>query len=334
MALASAKRAVGLELDTGAARAVELSGTPQAAKLGAFASIELPDGAVEEGMVVHPEAVGEALKKLWDRGGFKSREVLLGVSNHGVMVRYATMPKVPAEKLDNVIRFQAQEHLPIPLNSAVLDYLVIGETATESGAALEVLLVAAQRDMLTGFIEALNAARLELIDIDVSTLALMRIIPPDTLSSTVAVVNVANGLSNILVASQGSPRLARLVSVKLKDISEVLGCSLRDLFTGAVAGSEMMPTVMGAWTKNLATEIRSSISYYQGQEGSADVSEIFLNGPGGRLGGLAADLEDMLGIPVRVLPPLKRYGRKAGGEAEDTLDYAISTGLARRGLEG
>ena len=178
MALASEEPSA--ELMPGS-RAVELRDRPRR-PLGAFASIELPEGAVEEGMVVHPEAVGEALKKLWDRGGFKSREVLLGVSNHGVMVRYATMPKVPAEKLDNVIRFQAQEHLPIPLNSAVLDYLVIGETATESGAALEVLLVAAQRDMLTGFIEALNAAR-ELIDIDVSTLALMRIIPPDTLSS-------------------------------------------------------------------------------------------------------------------------------------------------------
>jgi type IV pilus assembly protein PilM len=326
-----------LELDTGSARAVELSGTPQASKLHAFGCIDLPEGAVEEGMVVYPEAVGEALKRLWDAGGFKSREVLLGVSNHGVMVRYATMPKVPADKLDNVIRYQAQEYLPIPLNSAVLDYLVIGETTVESGAALEVLLVAAQRDMLAGFIEALSIARLELIDIDVSTLALMRVIPPETLSTTVAVVNVANGLSNILVASQGNPRLARLVSVKMKDISEVLGCSLADVFTGSVAASEMMPTVLSAWMKNLSSEIRSSVTYYQGQDGSAEVQEIFLNGRGARLRGIAAELEDLLGLSVRTLDPLERYSnsvRKAGGDSVETLEYAISTGLARRGLEG
>lgn len=337
MALGSAKRAVGLELDTGSARAVELSGTPQAAKLLAFGCIDLPEGAVEEGMVVYPEAVGEALKKLWNAGGFKSREVLLGVSNQGVMVRYATMPKVPLDKLDNVIRYQAQEYLPIPLSSAVLDYLVIGETTVDSVAVLEVLLVAAQRDMLAGFIEALSFARLEIIDIDVSTLALMRVIPPETLSTTVAVVNVANGLSNILVASQGNPRLARLVSVKMKDIAEVMGCSLGDVFTGAVAASEMMPTVLNAWIKNLASEIRSSVTYYQGQDGSAEVQEIFLNGRGARLRGVVAELEDLLGLSVRALDPLERYAnaaRKARGDAVETLEFAISTGLARRGLEG
>jgi len=336
MALSFSKRAVGLELDSGSVRAVELSGSPRAAKLGAFASIDLPEGAVEEGMVVHPDLVGEVLNELWAAGRLKSRQVLLGLSNHGVMVRYAAMPKVPLDKLDNVVRYQAQEYLPIPLSSVVLDYLVVGETTIDAAPALELLLVAAQRDMLGKFIEVLSLARLEIIDIDVSALALMRVLPASARTGTVAVVNVANGLSNVLVAAQGNPRLARLIPVKLKDICETLGCALGDLLTGLVASSEKTPPALSGWIKSLAAEIRSSISYYQGQDGSSDVEELFLNGPGSRLRGVASELEELIRLPVRVVSPLvvlSNYTRNAESESE-VMDYAVSAGLALRGLEG
>lgn len=336
MALSFSKRAVGLELDSGSARVVELSGSPWAPKLSAFASIDLPEGAVEEGMIVHPEVVSEALKELWATEHLKSRQVLLGLSNHGVMVRYATMPKVPLDKLDNVVRYQAQEYLPIPLSSVVLDYLVVGETTIDTAPALELLLVAAQRDMLSKFIEALSMARLEIIDIEVSALALMRVLPVSAGSGTVAVVNVANGLSNVLVAAQGNPRLARLIPAKLKDICEALGCSPGELLTGVVTASEKTPAVLNGWIKNLAAEIRSSISYYQGQDGSSEVEELFLNGRGSRLRGIVSELEELLGLPVRVISPLvdfSNYTRKAESESE-TMDYAVSAGLALRGLEG
>jgi len=332
MVLGINKKAIGLELDSDSVRAVELSGTAKEPKLSVYASVELPEGAVDEGAITSPEAVGAALKKLWDQSGFKSRELLLGISNQGVMVRYATMPKVPAEKLDNVVRYQAQEYLPIPLHSAVLDYLVIGETVLESGPALEVLLVAAQREMLNNFLEALALARLEAVDIDVSSLALMRTLPPDVASRTVVAVNVAHGLSHILVASKGNPRLARQVAVKARDLCESLSCSPESLFAGAAALPKKMPAAISGWVKNLASELRSSIAYYQGQDGSSEVEEIILTGRGAAFKGISSELKETLGLPVRTLDPLARYEASMEDRAPEAMDYAICAGLALRGL--
>ncbi len=337
MLFSSADRSVGLELDTGAARAVELNRNFGNPKLAALGAIILPPGAVEEGMVLEPEEVGRALKTLWSARGFKGREVLLGISNQAVLVRYATMPKVPLDKLDNVVRYHAQEYLPIPLANVVLDYLIIGEVSTEDKEELEVLLVAARRDMLEGFIEALTIAELEPRDIDVSSLPLVRVLPPATRGKTVAVVNASNGLSNILIATRGVPRLARLVSVKMKDIADQLSCPLEEVLIALEKPSKEAETVLHNWIDLLATEIRSLINYFQGQEGAEEIEEIFLNGRGARLPGIFEQLEDRLSVPLRKHNPMEQYVTPTFaqvGHHGEALEYAISAGLAHRGFGG
>jgi len=295
-------------------------------------SIFLPPGAVEEGMVVNPADVTAALEELWKKGTIKHRRVLLGVSNQGVLVRYTTIPKVTKDKMDNVIRFHAQELLPIPLESVVMDYMIIGEREEEGQARLEVLLVAARLDMLNSFMAALEKARLEPIDVDVSTLALMRILPETTANRTVAVVNVANGLSNILLSEKKIPMLARLVAVKIRDLAEQTGTTLEKVLQEAVSHNYYK-----SWLRNLVSEIRSSLTYYQNQSSSSNIEAIILNGRGARLPGIAAALEGSLDLPVKIINPLAgllNTERFTGGGGIEAVDYAICAGLARRGLEG
>lgn len=337
MKLAGAKRAVGLEIDTGIARAVEVSGTPDNPRLVNMAGVELAPGAIEEGMVVQPREVGEALIELWTSGEIKHRQVLLGVANQAVLVRYATIPKVPPDKLGNIIRFQAQESLPIPLESVVMDYQIIGEIEEEGRTVFEVLLVAARRDMLEGFLEALSIAKLEPDDIDVSTLALIHTLPEKAMDRTVAIVNIANGLSNILVSDHGRPRMARLVSYKLKDLADGLGCSLEDILSDQVYKAGNAVQVFDRWSESVVAETRSSLTYYQNQASASELEAIILNGRGARLRGIAGKLEAELELPVRIVNPFAAYknaDEKNLGSGIDAVEYAICAGLARRGLEG
>jgi type IV pilus assembly protein PilM len=332
MSPAQGRKSVGLEIDSGVIRAVELSGSAASPRLNGMASIALPPGAVEEGMIVNPDEVSGALNQLWKSGDIKHRRVLLGVSNQGVLVRYTTIPKVPKDKMDNVIRFHAQELLPIPLESVVMDYMVIGERDEEEKTQLEILLVAARLDMLNSFMSALDQASLEPVDVDVSTLALMQVLPDAAKDRTVTVVNVANGLSNILVSVNNTPKLARLVSVKIKDLAEQTGLSLENALQEAVRHDYYK-----SWLRNLVSETRSSLTYFQNQSNSSNIEAIILNGRGARLPGIAAALEGSLGLPVKIINPLsglQNAGRFTAGKGIEAVDYAICAGLARRGLEG
>lgn len=343
MRFGSAGSVVGLELDVGEARVVELRGSVQNPVFIAGGRIDLPDGAVEEGMVVHPDAVGSSLAELWRKSGIGSREVVVGVSNQGVLVRFAAFPEVPRDKLDNVVRFQAQDHLPVPLDNVVLDYAVVGEIKNEAGAQVEVMLVAARRDMLGRFLAALSAAHLKPRDIDVASLALLRMRPASNRSEVTALVNIANGLSNILVTAAGVPRLVRLMSANLQEAAEMLGGRQvglplhRVVPGGGAAGKQQqqLPEALLPWVENLAGEIRSSTGYYQTQAGAA-VERVLLSGQGARIDGLIAQLQESLGIPVGIIQPLDGIDISAVADAgikHAAPDFTVSIGLARRELE-
>ena len=338
MAFDSRRRVIGLEIDTGTARAVEMSGTVSAPKLVNLGSVPLPDDAVKEGMVLEPEQVGDALKNLWQKSGFKEREVILGVSNQGVLVRHVTIPKVPLDKLKNVVRFQAQDHLPIPLESVVLDYIVLGESSASGDAeiTLEILLVAARRDMLDNFLKALKIARIEPADIDVSSMALINLLPQKAMDMTIALVNISNGLNSILVSKEGKPRLARLGSVKISDLAASLGCSLHKIFEAIDPSDIQSSVVLENWINSLAVEVRSLLTYYQDRSGQSRVEGVLLNGRGAIFQGIAENLEDYLELPVRIFNYLEAYApakRRLLKSDFAAIEFSISAGLALRGLE-
>lgn len=352
---------MGLELDSGEIRAVELTGSPSAPSLSAMGRMPLPSGAVSEGVVQQPAAVAGALEELWHRAGIVSREVILGVFNQAVLVRMAKFPGVAADKVAQMVRYQAQEHIPVPISTVVLDYAVVGQASEEAGNTLEVLLVAARRDMLKSFLEALEAAGITPLDIDVSPLALIRNLAPQASRGTVVILDIALGLSNLLIISRNAPRLVRLLPIGLQGAAEQIGCSPDDLVPASwpedlqrhadLCANEAAATLdkdlpadpersgglenetLSGWAGTLEGEIRSSIGYYLGQPGSAPVDGLLLSGRGARLEGLAGHLQERLKIPVNVLQPLAGVNnREAYGGFSYEQDFSVSVGLARRGL--
>ena len=90
---------IGLDIGSTAVRAAEVRTGGDIPVLVRAAQVPLPAGAVESGEVRDPEAVGEALKQLWHRGGFRSRQAEMGVGNQRVVVREVTLPALPEKEM-------------------------------------------------------------------------------------------------------------------------------------------------------------------------------------------------------------------------------------------
>lgn len=335
----TAKQAIGLEFDTGIVRVAELAGKVDNPKVLKLSSLPLFEGAVKEGIISEPEQVGKVLTELWQKAGLKDRKVVLGVSNQGVLVRHIKVPSVPLDKLKNIIHYQAQEYLPLPIESVVIDYLVLREleNAEKQEKELEILLVAARRDMLDIFLETLRLARLEPLDIDVSTMAMIGSLPIKAMDMTVAIVNIANGLNGILVSAKGKPHLARLGLVKISDLADSLRCRLEEIFDPFIVHQSGVDDIKSRWITALAGEIRSSLTYYNDQPNTSIVEGVLITGRGAQFEGIAASLEGYLGLPVRVFNPVKNItanSRKIFKDSNEMLEYTVSASLALRGLEG
>src|SRR6266516_1974192 len=106
---------VGLDIGSTGVRAAELAmrGTPPT--LVRVGQVPLPAGAVASGEVRDANVVAEAIRELWRRGKFGSKEVILGVANQRVVVREVSLPWLADKELRASLPFQVQEYVPIPL---------------------------------------------------------------------------------------------------------------------------------------------------------------------------------------------------------------------------
>ena len=142
------KKIAGLEISPGQIRVVELTKVSPKPKLINLGSAALPVDVIKDGLIKDPDVVSEALKKLWRETGIKTKDVLLGLNNQYVVVRVANMPKSDPSQRDKTIRYQAQEYLPVPVNSVELDYLVIDEDLSGKPNEMKVMLVAGGKNMI------------------------------------------------------------------------------------------------------------------------------------------------------------------------------------------
>ena len=132
-------------------------------------------GVFSEGEVSDPEGLGDALKELFSQHKL-SRTVRVGLASQRVAVRTLRLPLIEDHReLETAIRFQAQDHIPMPLDQAVLDWQVVGHSTGENGERqVDVVAVAARRDMLGGLMQALSRAGLRPVGIDLSAFGMIR----------------------------------------------------------------------------------------------------------------------------------------------------------------
>ena len=169
-----AKSVVGLDIETGsvAATQVRVNGATEVVGGGV---IPLSPGVFREGEVADPEALGQAIKELLAQQKL-GREVRVGIANQRVAVRSMRLPAIDnRDELETAIRFQAQDHIPMPLDQAVLDWQVVGHTTDENGERkVDVVAVAARRDMVAQLLDALAVAGVRPIGIDHSAFGMIR----------------------------------------------------------------------------------------------------------------------------------------------------------------
>jgi len=143
-----AKETVGLKIGASylSAAAIEVNGS---ARLVQVAREPIPRGIVVGGEVKDVDALTEALKFFFKRHGLSKRNVRIGIANNRIGVRTIELTGIEDPKqVANAVRFRAQEALPIPVDQALLDYQVLGETVEDGQSKKRVLLVVAYRELV------------------------------------------------------------------------------------------------------------------------------------------------------------------------------------------
>jgi type IV pilus assembly protein PilM len=354
-----AKSLVGLKIGSSqlAAARVQNGDTPE---LVQAVRDPLEAGIVVGGELRDPEALAVALKDFFSRHKLPRRGVRLGIANNRIGVRTFDVVGIEDPKqLDNAIKFRAQEVLPIPIEEAVLDYQVLGGSTNDEGQPVRrVLLVVAYRDLVDRYVLACRKAGIQVVGIDLEAFALLRALAEPRPEAALGVAGSEHGA--LVAVSVGHERSTFAVSDgRVCEFTRVLewgGWAINVAIARALdkapseaepikralsfAGSGALPdgitqaqldTARDAAAKQLQTfarELVSSLQFYQGQPGSLGIAEIVVTGGTTHLPGFGAELERLLGVPVRVGDPLARVKvSKKVREREQVGSLAVAIGL-------
>jgi type IV pilus assembly protein PilM len=322
MAKKRATNIVGLEIEPSAVHAasVTVNGRIEV-KSAAVAPLEA--GIVRDGEVNDVEGLAEALRSLYREHKGLDKKVRIGVANQKIVVRVLELPPIEDHKeLEAAVRFSAQDQIPMPLDSAVLDFQPLGIVETENGPRQRVLIVAARRDMVDRVLAACRAAGLKPEGIDLSAFAMIRALYRPAASGPAEPVLYLSvgGLTNLAVAEGTTCLFTRVVGGGLEAIAVELA-ERKALTLDHARGwlrhvglvtplaeiesddqdeiVEEARTVLLDGVRRIGGEVRNSLDFHHAQEGmSLRVQRAVLTGAAATVPGFDDALAAELGLPV------------------------------------
>jgi type IV pilus assembly protein PilM len=331
----------GLNIEAGSVGVADVS-VNGSAELAGSVVYPLQPGVFHEGEVIDSDGLVAALKHLFSENKIPKR-VRLGIGNQRVVVRTIRLPAIEDPKeMEAAIRFQAQEQIPMPLDQAVLQHQLVGGVPAEEGVGpqVDVVVIAARRDMVTSFVQCLRRAGLEPGGIDLSAFGMIRALgglsapPPVEVEpgeaprpqEAVLYCNVGD-VMNLAVARGRSCLFTRVSGTGMEAIIGRVA-SERGLtpehaeqwlvHVGLEAppeGIEGDPEIVAAARRalrdgaaGLVDELRLSLDYYRALESAVPVSSILLCGTGSAVPGLGAAMEEQVGLPISSARPASLAG--------------------------
>jgi type IV pilus assembly protein PilM len=349
----SGRTVVGLDVEPGLLAAAEVRMNGAVAVERAATAI-LDPGVVRDGEVADPGSLAEALKAFFSEHKL-GRRVRVGVANQRIVMRTLDLPKIADPKdLDAAVRFQAQEHIPMRLDQAVLDFHSLGSVMTDEGERTRVVLVAARRDMIQRLLEAIRGAGLRPTGIDLSAFAVIRALGDvsaggeEGVAGPALYINVA-GMTNLAIAEGTMCRFTRVTSggweTMIEGLAERRGLTLEHSrqwlsHVGltdpieAVEGDPEIVTearqVLADGTRRVAEEVRNSLDYYR-QEAAVAVSRAVLTGPAVAVRGFPEQLSADLGVPVETRVVAEARPGALAGIEPGVMTVAAGLAIQERG---
>ncbi len=294
----------------------------------------------------------DALRTLMREKSIRPAPLLMSVSGQTVFPRFVKLPPVTKDKIYQMVRYEAEQNVPFPIEEVVWDYQLIGDAADgEQGA----MIVAIKNDSAASLTNCVEAVGLEPEIVDVAPLAIANCVQmsyPD-LDSCTMVLDIGARSTNLVFLEEGrvfyrtipvagntiTQEIAK--SFQVDDFREAEQLKLEKGFValgGNYASEDETAEKLSKVIRNVVTrlhaEINRSINFYRSQQGGSAPSRVLLTGGSSTISHMDTFFREKLKVDVDYLNPFGsvEIGGKVDADkvGEDFYGLAEVVGLAMR----
>jgi type IV pilus assembly protein PilM len=360
MPIPKKNKLVGLDIGSHSIKLVEIDDTKKGMVLKNFGIIGLPKDAVVEGTVREMEIVASAIKNLYKNLKVKNKNVAIAISGFSVIVKKINIARREESELESSIHDEAEQYIPFDISDVNLDYELLSEKGEESELGIEeesdeerlmdVMLVAAKKDIIEDYISLIHLAGLNPVLVDVDAFALQNAfeISADDISGCYAIVNVGAEELSINAIKDGVSMFTRDSSYGGVQITEAIMSEFDVSFEEAEniklggtkiddkkeALEEIFTTVVSGWVQ----EIKRALDFLSTTYPDEAIEKIFLSGGACRLPGFKKFLQMETDIPILELKPFANFQINEKVFDPRYLSYmapqaGVAVGLALRSVD-
>jgi type IV pilus assembly protein PilM len=347
-----AKQCIGLDVGSSAIKLVQLKIGRRELTLQNFGIEPVPPQTIVDGAVMNHGALVDAIRNLTRRIRLKGKSAALAVAGNSVILKRLMIPAMEGAALEEQMEWEVRQNIPFPRDDVIVDHTVlVGQTPQ---GQMEVLLVAAKRDIIAQYMAAVRDAGLQPMVVDAAALALQNAVEGGigfVPGETVAIINVGASFSTLSIVSDGKPSFNRDVGAGGNTYTEAIQRQLAVPMDGAEAykvggaiaamgaAADVVPqevhAILAQVSEQVAEEYQRSLDFYLNDAVDARLSRIYLCGGSCLVPQLPKAIQDRARIPVEIIDP---FARVAVDSRRFDVDYlranapvaTIAFGLAMR----
>ncbi|MDY6837675.1 MAG: type IV pilus assembly protein PilM [Thermodesulfobacteriota bacterium] len=314
--------------------------------LSKLAMANLPVGSIVEGRIRQAKVVADTIKGLVKREKIKTDNVATSISGYSVIIERIVVGSMSDEELHDRIQYEAEQYIPFDVEDVNIDFEILGEHETNPNQ-MNVMLVAAKKEVINEYIEVLEMADLNPCVIDVDVFALERVFEEGYLEEekSVALVDIGANKLNVNIVKDSVSAFTRDVAVGgeeiTREIADKLQCSFEEaeeikLAHGAGKMSqEDYEKIVTSFISKWGREIRRVIDFYYSTASGEEIKQILLSGGATQTPGFFEHLAAETSVAVAALDPFKALDVKNKSHDMNHLkrmapQAAICMGLATR----
>jgi type IV pilus assembly protein PilM len=322
MSVPKKNQLVGLDIGSHSIKLAEIDNSKKGMILRNFGVIGLPKDTIVEGAIKEMEIAASAIRNLYKNLDIKNKNVATSISGFSVIVKKITISRREESELESTIHEEAEQYIPFDISDVNLDYEILSEQVeAEEGEEekasdlMDVLLVAAKKDIIEDFESLIHLAGLNPVVMDVDAFALQNtfeISSGDT-SGCYAIINIGAEELGINAVKDGVSIFTRDSSYGGYQITEAIMTNFdvsyeeaEKIKLGGIkvdkdkpALEEIFTTVVTGW----AQEIKRALDFLSTTYPDENIEKILISGGAYRIPGFLKYLEMESGIIIEELNP-------------------------------
>ena len=320
---------VGLDIGSHSIKLVEIDDSKKGMILKNIGIAGLPQDTIVEGAIKEMEIVSSAIKNLFKNLKIKNKNIATSISGYSVIVKKISINKREESELESTIHEEAEQYIPFDINDVNLDYEVLTDQEEETEeeeekeeakkketGLMEVMLVAAKKDIVEDYVSLLHLSGLNPVTMDVDAFALQNAfeMSAEESSGCYAIVNVGAEELGINAIKNGVSFFTRDSSYGGSQITEAIMSKFDASFEEAekikLGGTkvddkdkatleEIFTSVVSGWVQ----EIKRALDFLSTTYPDENIEKIFISGGGCRIPGFQKYLEMDTDLAVVELNP-------------------------------